>query len=46
MSRAITAALGDAQAGTGGIRGRGNTASFTQAVLQQLRKWPGGFPEP
>ena len=38
MSRATTAALGDAQARTGDIRGKGNTASFTQAVLRNLRK--------
>ena len=37
MSRAITAALGDAQARTGDIRGKGNTASMTQAVLRALR---------
>jgi 3-isopropylmalate dehydrogenase len=38
MSRAITEALGDAQARTGDIRGQGNTASFTAAVLRNLRK--------
>ena len=37
MSRATTAALGDAQARTGDIRGSGNTASFTQAVIDHLR---------
>jgi 3-isopropylmalate dehydrogenase len=37
MSRAITAALGDAQARTGDIRGTGNTATMTQAVLRGLR---------
>ena len=36
MSRATTAALADADARTGDIRGRGNTASFTQAIVQQL----------
>jgi len=36
MARATTAALGDADARTGDIRGRGNTASFTQAVLRGL----------
>ena len=37
MSRAITEALGDAQARTGDIRGKGNTATMTQAVLRALR---------
>jgi 3-isopropylmalate dehydrogenase len=37
MSQAITAALGDAQARTGDIRGRGNTATMTAAVLRALR---------
>ena len=37
MTRATTAALGDAEARTGDIRGRGTTATFTQAVLRQLR---------
>ena len=37
MSRAISEALGDAQARTGDIRGSGNTASMTRAVLQALR---------
>jgi 3-isopropylmalate dehydrogenase len=36
MARATTAALGDAQARTGDIRGKGNTATFTQAVLRNL----------
>ncbi|MGZ5252157.1 MAG: isocitrate/isopropylmalate family dehydrogenase, partial [Caldimonas sp.] len=36
MSRATTAALGDAEARTGDIRGKGNTATFTQAVLRNL----------
>jgi len=36
MSRAITSALGDAKARTGDIRGHGNTASFTQAVLRLM----------
>jgi 3-isopropylmalate dehydrogenase len=38
MARATTAALGDAQARTGDIRGKGNTATFTQAVLNHLTK--------
>ncbi|MBA2961103.1 MULTISPECIES: isocitrate/isopropylmalate dehydrogenase family protein [Ramlibacter] len=38
MSRAITAALADPQARTGDIRGKGNTATFTQAVLRNLTK--------
>jgi len=37
MSRAITAALGDAGARTGDIRGKGTTATMTQAVLRGLR---------
>ena len=37
MSRAITEALGDAQSRTGDIRGKGNTATMTQAVLRGLR---------
>jgi 3-isopropylmalate dehydrogenase len=36
MSRAITEALGDANARTGDIRGKGNTATMTQAVLRGL----------
>jgi 3-isopropylmalate dehydrogenase len=36
MARATTAALGDAQARTGDIRGSGTTATFTQAVLRNL----------
>jgi 3-isopropylmalate dehydrogenase len=36
MSRAITSALADAQARTGDIRGRGDTAGFTQAVLRRM----------
>jgi 3-isopropylmalate dehydrogenase len=36
MSRATTAALADPAARTGDIRGRGTTASFTQAVLRHL----------
>src|SRR3954462_1437109 len=36
MSRATTAALADADARTGDIRGRGNTRAFTQAVLRHL----------
>jgi 3-isopropylmalate dehydrogenase len=38
MSRATTAALADAQARTGDIRGAGNTETFTQAVLRNLSK--------
>jgi 3-isopropylmalate dehydrogenase len=38
MSDATTAALADAKDRTGDIRGQGNTASFTQAVLRNLRK--------
>jgi len=37
MSRAITEALGDAEARTGDIRGRGNTLTMTRAVLRGLR---------
>jgi 3-isopropylmalate dehydrogenase len=37
MSRAITAALADAQSRTGDIRGKGNTATMTQAVVRGLR---------
>ena len=36
MSRATTAAVADPKARTGDIRGSGNTASFTQAVLRGL----------
>jgi 3-isopropylmalate dehydrogenase len=38
MAQATTAALADAQARTGDVRGKGNTASFTQAVLHNLKK--------
>src|SRR4051812_17856338 len=38
MSKAITAALADPAARTGDIRGQGNTASFTQAVLRNLQR--------
>ncbi|MBI5277464.1 MAG: isocitrate/isopropylmalate dehydrogenase family protein [Burkholderiales bacterium] len=38
MSRATTAALADEQARTGDIRGKGNTATFTQAILRNLSK--------
>jgi 3-isopropylmalate dehydrogenase len=38
MSRATAAALADAQARTGDIRGSGNTASFTQAVIDHLQR--------
>ena len=37
MARATTAALADVHARTADIRGNGNTASFTQAVLRNLR---------
>jgi 3-isopropylmalate dehydrogenase len=37
MSRAITEALGDAQARTGDIRGKGSTQTMTKAVLARLR---------
>ncbi len=37
MSRAITEALADAGARTGDIRGKGNTATMTEAVLRALR---------
>ena len=37
MSRAITEALGNVQARTGDIRGKGNTESMTKAVLAALR---------
>ncbi|MFO1329443.1 MAG: isocitrate/isopropylmalate family dehydrogenase [Rubrivivax sp.] len=36
LSGAITSALGDADARTGDIRGRGTTATMTQAVLRAL----------
>ncbi|MES3001236.1 MAG: isocitrate/isopropylmalate family dehydrogenase [Pseudomonadota bacterium] len=37
MSRAITQALGDAQARTGDVKGQGNTQSMTQAVLRAIK---------
>ncbi|AMO22897.1 isocitrate/isopropylmalate dehydrogenase family protein [Ramlibacter solisilvae] len=37
MSQATTAALADAEARTGDVHGRGNTATFTQAILRELR---------
>jgi 3-isopropylmalate dehydrogenase len=37
LSRAITAALGDADARTGDIRGKGNTRTMTEAVVRALR---------
>jgi 3-isopropylmalate dehydrogenase len=37
MSRAVTAALANAQARTADIRGKGNTATMTQAVVRGLR---------
>src|SRR5512133_1752883 len=36
MSKATTAALADERARTGDIRGKGNTATFTQAVVRNL----------
>jgi 3-isopropylmalate dehydrogenase len=36
ITRALTAALADPAARTGDIRGRGTTATFTQAVLANL----------
>ncbi|MFL5038835.1 MAG: isocitrate/isopropylmalate dehydrogenase family protein [Xanthobacteraceae bacterium] len=38
MSRATTAALAGPQARTGDIQGKGNTASFTAAVIRKLEK--------
>jgi 3-isopropylmalate dehydrogenase len=38
MSRATTAALADADARTADIRGKGNTKTFTQAVIRGLEK--------
>jgi 3-isopropylmalate dehydrogenase len=37
MSRAITQAVGDEQARTGDIRGKGNTATMTKAVLGAMK---------
>jgi len=37
LSRAITAALGDADVRTGDIRGKGNTKTMTEAVLRGLQ---------
>jgi hypothetical protein len=34
----MAAALGDAQASTGDIRGKRNTATFTQAALRNLNR--------
>lgn len=36
MERGLTGALGNAQARTGDIRGKGNTLSFTRAVIEGL----------
>jgi 3-isopropylmalate dehydrogenase len=36
MEQGLTAALGDAKARTGDIRGSGNTASFTRAIVANL----------
>jgi 3-isopropylmalate dehydrogenase len=38
MSAAVTEALADPQARTGDIKGKGNTATFTQAVVRNLRR--------
>jgi 3-isopropylmalate dehydrogenase len=38
MSNAITATLADPVARTGDIRGKGNTATFTQAVVRNLQR--------
>jgi 3-isopropylmalate dehydrogenase len=38
MARATTRALADADARTGDVRGRGNTATFTQAVIRHLER--------
>jgi 3-isopropylmalate dehydrogenase len=38
MSRATTAAIADANARTGDIRGKGDTVSFTQAVVRNLTR--------
>jgi len=38
MSRATTQALADPQARTGDVRGTGNTASFTAAVIRNLKQ--------
>jgi 3-isopropylmalate dehydrogenase len=38
ISRATTAALADREARTGDIRGKGNTATFTQAIVQNLHR--------
>ena len=37
MSDAVTAAVGDENARTGDIRGKGNTRTFTQAVIKALK---------
>jgi 3-isopropylmalate dehydrogenase len=37
MSNAVTAAVGDENARTGDIRGKGNTRTFTQAVIKALK---------
>jgi 3-isopropylmalate dehydrogenase len=37
LSHAITAALADVDARTGDIRGKGNTATMTEAVVRALR---------
>jgi 3-isopropylmalate dehydrogenase len=38
MSRATTAALADANARTGDIRGKGNTASMTRAIIEGIER--------
>ncbi|HEX4329256.1 MAG TPA: isocitrate/isopropylmalate family dehydrogenase, partial [Burkholderiales bacterium] len=37
MQDAVTAAIGDENARTGDIRGKGNTRTFTQAVIKALK---------
>lgn len=37
MERATTEALADADARTGDIRGKGNTATFTRAAVRNLK---------
>jgi 3-isopropylmalate dehydrogenase len=38
MSRAMTAALADPKSRTGDIRGTGNTASMTAAIIEGIRR--------
>jgi 3-isopropylmalate dehydrogenase len=37
MSQAMTQALGDPKARTGDVKGSGNTASMTEAILKAMR---------